>query len=411
MLFLKLIYKLQGGTHMSDNSSQKAQTIWTHNFIVLFFANAVISFGAQMTYALLSLYCRELGATDSVVGTVSGIFALTALAMRPISGPAIDAWNKKTLYLVTITLNAIAMFGYGISNSIPMVIFFRLLHGISNGTSAALCLAMATESLPAEKISSGIGVYMLSTVLAGAIGPGLGLTLSEKYGFSVTYFISAAMILAATLVGVRLDYSNVKSKPLKINLNTVIAKEAIVPAIIIMIMQFASGTVNSFLVLMVTDRNIDGISVYYTVNALAMVAFRPLAGKIADKYGSAKALFPTLAIFMCNLICLAFCSSKWMLWLSALLNAFGYASFYSMLQALAMKITPFERRGAGGSTCYIGTDTGAMLGPMVAGIIANFFGYKIMYLYGLAPLALCGFILHIWLKKRSAAEAAHSYTS
>ena len=72
----------------------KKQTIWSHNFIVLFFANTVISFGSMMTYTLLPLFCREMNATDAVVGVVSGVFALTALAMRPISGPAIDSWNK-----------------------------------------------------------------------------------------------------------------------------------------------------------------------------------------------------------------------------------------------------------------------------------------------------------------------------
>ena len=125
---------------MNATAPAQKSTLWTRNFVILFFANAVIGLGAALTHALLALYCRELGADDSVVGMVSGIFALTALAVRPISGPAIDAWNKKKLYLVTITMNAFCTFGYGISSSIPMIIFFRLLHGIGNGTSAALCL-------------------------------------------------------------------------------------------------------------------------------------------------------------------------------------------------------------------------------------------------------------------------------
>lgn len=390
---------------MNATAPAQKSTLWTRNFVILFFANAVIGLGAALTHALLALYCRELGADDSVVGMVSGIFALTALAVRPISGPAIDAWNKKKLYLVTITMNAFCTFGYGISSSIPMIIFFRLLHGIGNGTSAALCLAMATESLPSNKISSGIAVYMLSTVISTAVGPGIGLALAERFGYNITYYISASLILAATLVGSRLDYSGVKSKPLRIRLDTVIAKEAVVPALIIAIMKFASSTIDSFLVLMVTDREVAGLSTYYTLNAVTAVASRPLAGRIADKYGSTKVLYPTLVLFMCNLILLAFCDSTWMLWLSALTHAFGYTAFYSMLQALAMKITPAERRGAGGSTCYIGTDTGALLGPIVAGEIANSFGFETMYLYGLAPLCICAVIMTVWFKKRKAAGA------
>lgn len=389
---------------MSDPLTAKKQTIWTHNFIVLFTANMVLYFGSYMTYALLPLYCRGFGANDSLVGIVSGMFALTALAVRPISGPAIDAWNKKVLYLVTISMNAFVMFGYGISPNIGMIIFFRLLHGISNGTSAALCLTMATESLPTEKISSGIAVYMLSTVLASAVGPGLGLSIAEKYGYETTFYIAGILTAVAVLIGTRLDYSGVKSKPLKIRLDTIIAKEAVIPAVIITVMQFAAGTISSFLVLMVTDRSIKGISTYYTINALAMVASRPIAGKIADKYGPAMALYPTLFLFAVNLIMLAFCNSTMILWTSAIINAFGYASFYSILQAQAMKLTPPERRGAGSSTCYIGTDIGAFCGPALAGIIANTFGYVVMYLYGLIPLCICAIILCLWFKKRNASR-------
>ena len=375
----------------------KKQTIWSHNFIVLFFANTVISFGSMMTYTLLPLFCREMNATDAVVGVVSGVFALTALAMRPISGPAIDSWNKKKLYLAVITLNAIGMFGYGISTNIGMVVAFRLLHGISNGTSAALCLAMATESLPHEKIASGIGIYMLSTVLPGAIGPGLGLTLSETIGFRYTYFIASGLILLATVLGARLDYGDVKSKKIKISLRTMIAKEAVM----IMIMHFAVSTSMSFLVLMVEDREISGLPMYYTINAIAMLAARPLSGKIADKYGADKAIFPCMGIFVINLIMLAFCHETWQLWTCAVLNAFGYSSAYSMIQAMAMKITPPERRGAGGSTCYIGTDTGTLLGPMVAGAIVQSFGYTVMFLYALVPLFLTAVVFTIWLKKNN----------
>ncbi len=396
--------------NITEDNVTKKESIWTHNFTTLFFANLATYFASQMVNSLLPKYARSFGASDTLVGIVSSAFAITALATRPFSGPAIDSWNRKKMYLAVITMNAICMFGYGLSTNIGMIIAFRLLHGISNGTSAALCLSMATESLPHDKISSGIGTYMLSQVIPSAIGPALGQWLSRTIGYKFTYCIAGVLILLATFQGAKLDYSSHVSKKLEVNLRTVFAKEAIVPALIICILHFGTTTITSFITLVVDERGISGISAYYTILALSMLISRPVAGKIADRYGTATVVYPCLTIFGLNLLLMAYCNTTWQLWLCAVLYGFGYSAAYTMIQALALKMTPPERRGAASSTCYAFTDIGMMLGPTVAGIIADHFGYRIMFLYAFVPLVIAVAIYMIWNRRnrKNSAEAAET---
>ena len=78
------------------------KSIWTRNFILLFVSHMLSSAGVYMVNTLLPLYSRSMGATDAVIGFISSAFYMIALASRPISGPAIDAFDKKILFLILL---------------------------------------------------------------------------------------------------------------------------------------------------------------------------------------------------------------------------------------------------------------------------------------------------------------------
>ena len=177
------------------------KTIWTRNFILLFVSHMLSSAGVYMVNTLLPLYSRSMGATDAVIGFISSAFYMIALASRPISGPAIDAFDKKVLFLILTFGNALCMFGYSTAASLGWIIFFRMLHGITYGSQAALCLAMASGSLPKEKLSSGVATYALSNVLPQALAPGIGLSLSEKYGYRMVYMVAGVLIAISACMG------------------------------------------------------------------------------------------------------------------------------------------------------------------------------------------------------------------
>ncbi len=372
-------------------------SIWTKNFILLFISHFLTSAAVYMVNTLLPLYSRSLGATDTLIGVVSSTFYFVALAARPVSGPAIDAFNKRALFLFLTFGNALCMFGYSSAANLGWVIFFRMLHGITYGSQAALCLAMASGSIPKEKLSSGVATYTLSNVLPQAFSPGIGLSLSDKYGFRFVYLISGILIAAAASLGFLMDYRDHERKPFRINLRSIFAVEATVPVILLFLLAFSASSVSSFLVLHVTDRNIEGLSTYYIISAVFLVLFRPLTGDLSDKYGIHKIIIPCLAIFCIYFVLISGVSSKWELWFCALLNAAGFSSAHTLLQAIVMKLTPSNRRGAASSSCYIGYDGGTTVGGLINGKIAENVGYSGLFLANIAPIAFGILLMVSWI--------------
>ncbi len=69
----------------------------------------------------------------------------------------------------------------------------------------------------------------------------------------------------------------------------------------------------------------------------------------------------------------------WLLLLSSFISAFGFGPVQPAVQTLTMKSVSNDRRGAASSTNFIGMDLGSLIGPTLAGTIAESFGYAVMW--------------------------------
>lgn len=64
-----------------------------------------------------------------------------------------------------------------------------------------------------------------------------------------------------------------------------------------------------------------------------------------------------------------------------------------------MQVVPANRRGAGSTTVFVGIDVGDLVGPTIAGVIVQFFGYTEMFLASLIPVFLCALLLWLWVRR------------
>ncbi len=385
---------------------QLDKRIWTKNFTILFIGNFLSQMGNYLTHSLLPLYCKSVGASDKLVAAVNSLFFFIALILRPVTGPVIDSWNRKKLFITLIFMNAICMFGYGITGNIQGIVVFRILNGVSYGASAALCLAMATADLDKAVLATGVATYTLSQMLPQAVGPAMGLFLSENFGYPVTYFISGLLMVLGALMGFRLDYTGFERKKLVFNLRSMIAWEAVVPMLLLMFTSMGYNCIGSFFAIMVQARKLGGLSAYYVIFAVTMIILRPVCGKLADRFGAERVLPVTIGTFIGCLLLMSRCNSTFEVLLSGVLQGIGYSCTQSLLQSLAIKMTPAERRGAASSSCYIGMDLGYVLAGVFAGSMAEAKGYPAVFVMGAGFEVACLAFFIIWNMIRSRRENA-----
>lgn len=369
----------------------KKETIWNRDFILLLSTNAFVFISMHMLSTTIAKYAMTLQGTAAVAGLIAGAFSITSIVVRPICGNLIDRRKKKTLYLASIFVIFLSMLGYSVSTTNVMLLVFRLLHGVGWGFATTIGMTMATNTAPEGKIGEASSVYGLANVLAMAVAPSLGSYLSENYGYRVM-FLAAAVVVACALLCLWL----VKDQPVDkgaaknrgFSLSSLILKEALTPALVILLTGMAYSSVTTFLIIYASGVGIESPSVFFSVYAVAILVVRLNAGRIVDKKGPEWIMVPAGVFFCACLIVLANLQNAPMLYLAAVLMGFGYSANMSTMMAVAFKRTSKAQRGVASSTINIGMDVGTGMGSAVAGVIAGLVGYSRLYLVLIVPVVV-----------------------
>ena len=327
--------------------------IWNPMFFSIFFINLALNFGQQMSNALLPVYAKSTGAPANEIGILSSMFAITALVFRFVAGPAMNSFTRKKLVAMAMTIMGIAYLGFALSpyiasflgvDVIRVMMAFRLFQGIGNAFGNGCCLAIVADTLPRHLFSTGMGYYATAQVIAQAIAPTIGVFLRDHVpgGYTTVYIIFAVLMLISVIMALMTKAAPQKKVPFKMNLNNMIAREALIPSIVAFLVGLGFTSINAFMLVYAEERGIVGGSLFMTALSLQMIGIS---------------------------------STLVMLLLAAFINSFGYGAVQPMMQSLCMKAVGSERRGSATSTYYIFFDLATIIGPSVCGMVANSLGY------------------------------------
>ena len=380
--------------------SETKSTILSRGFINIFIANVALNTGILMVSSILPLYGDHIGSNATQIGMLVSFYTITAIVFRFVSAPIMDTYNRKYIVIFSTFVIAVAFFGFGISKSFPTLLVFRLIQGCGIAFGNSCCLAIVVDILPKDKFSSGVGYYALASVIGQAIGPAIGIFLVEHFTYQMVFFTGVGIMFVAAILAAQLRIKTARGITLKFSMNSIIAKEALLPSALSLIVGAGVSVITSFLILFARYQGVtSNVGIFFTVYALATVVTRPLVGKLTDRFGFVKIMIPA---FFCGLIAffiIRLSSSLFSFLLAAVVSALGIGACQPALQSLTMKTVKNERRGAASSTNYMGYDVGFLTGPIVAGSIIQSNGYVPMW-YVFSAIMLIAALITLIFRKR-----------
>ncbi len=113
--------------------------------------------------------------------------------------------------------------------------------------------SLACEYIPPRRLGEGVGYLGLGFILATAIGPSLGLSLAESYGYRASFGASAVLFGVATLLMLliphrrQLRVQEASTEHARIRLGDLFASELLIYAALAGIISLSNGVVNTFL--------------------------------------------------------------------------------------------------------------------------------------------------------------------
>ena len=171
-------------------------------FLTLFID--MVGFG--IVIPVLPLYAEgsRIGATNTQLMWIVGIYSLLQLVCSPLFGKWSDRIGRKPVLVVSILGTAVGFVVLGAANTVWMLVLGRIIDGASGGniSTAMACIADVTTK---ENRSRNMGLVGAAFGLGFMIGPAIGGVLSKHFGLAVPFYFAAGLaLLNALLVWLRL---------------------------------------------------------------------------------------------------------------------------------------------------------------------------------------------------------------
>lgn len=376
----------------------KQERLWTKNFIMISSVNFLLTLVFFLLVVIIGLYAvDEFNATTSQAGLVTGIFIVGTLIGRLFIGARIERiGRKKTLLIGFILFNTVTLL-YFFSTSITVLLVTRLLHGISLGIASTAAATIVAFIIPMARRGEGIGYFSMSSTLATAIGPFVGLLLTQVTTFETIFAICLGVgifgLLAALIVhlpALQLDLPKESTTTEKFSIRRYLEPTAIPIAFVTLAVAFCFSSVLSFMNFYAIEKDLlEAASVFFLVYAISVLISRPFTGRLMDLKGANYVMYPAFVLLAAGLLLLGTADNSWSFLIAASLIGFGFGNMQSCTQAIAVKVTPRERMGMATSTFFIFLDAGLGFGPYVLGIILGVLSFSQMYMVlgGIALLA------------------------
>ena len=169
--------------------------------LLLAAANFIAVLDTTIANVSVSTISGALGASSS-----QGTYVITSYAVAEAITVPLTGWLANRFGTVRVFISSMVMFGLfsalcGLTNSLGMLIAFRVLQGLAGGPLMPLSQTLLLRIFPKEKAPAAVGLWAMTTLIAPIAGPILGGVLCDQYSWPYIFFINVPVALLCGYFG------------------------------------------------------------------------------------------------------------------------------------------------------------------------------------------------------------------
>ncbi len=368
--------------------------IFTKNFVAISLINLIVMTAYYLLFVISSPYAAErFAVTPSTAGLVAGLMLIGCLIGRFFTGRIIALAGFRKVLFVSIAIYTVSLVLYLVAGNLAELMVVRFIGGVGVGAIGTVTGTLVTYIVPPHMHGRGINYFSLSTTLALALGPFLGLALMRVISFSGIFLLCSAMGLVCFLIALLLSLPPVVAadahEDRRFHLDDYIEYTVVPLAAVVMLVSVSYGCVQAFMAPYAGEIGLAGAaSGFFLMYAAAGFCLRPFAGKLLDSRGTNIVIYPSLVIGACGFYLLSHVVSSPALLLSGVLIGAGISNLQTAAQTASIRMVTKGRFASATSTYYISLDLGVGLGPYALGFLVPSMGYQGLYMGSMALILL-----------------------
>jgi MFS family permease len=354
----------------------------------------MVALGFGLVAPALPLFAREFGVGKAAAGAVVSAFALMRLLMAPFVGRLVNAFGERVMLATGIGVVAVSSALAGLAQTYWQLLVLRGVGGVGSIMFSVSAASLLVRVTPDHQRGRAQGVWAGSFLIGMIAGPAVGTVAT--FSLRAPFFLYAGTLVIAGLVGLgALRHSelaapnSVRTAPLA--LAVALRNRAYLAALAA---SFAGdfalvGARSAILPQFVTDRlHLSSAWVYAAFLVVSIVSGALLlpTGKVADTRGRRPVIIVGLLIGAVGFVILPSVPLAGGLLVAAVLLGFAGAAD-SVGPGAIMGDVVAGRGGTVVAVFQMSGDLGAVLGPVVAGWVADGAGYSATFALSAAVCA------------------------
>ena len=403
----------QAGTRTSGKA------VLPRDIKVMLVAAFLIALGFGLVAPVLPQFATtfDVGATAAAV--IVSIFAFMRLVFAPAGGALIVRLGERPVYVAGLLIVAASTAACAFAQDYWQLLIFRGLGGAGSVMFTVASMALVVRLAPPESRGRVSGAYASAFLIGSVGGPVVGGLLAG-FGLRVPFLVyAAALVLAALVVQTQLSHVPAASRPDGSAAPAMELREALRDSAYRagLFSSFANGwatfgvrmaTVPLFAVAALNAGPASAgwaLAMFAAANALALT----FSGKLADSLGRKPMMVSGLLVTGTATAAIGFTHDlPWFLVATAVAGI-GSGLLGPAQQAAMADVIGNERSGGRVLAVFqMTSDSGAIIGPVLAGLLADRLGYGWAFgvTGGVLVAAAAGWLLARETFHRPAARAA-----
>ncbi len=343
----------------------------------------------------------ELGGSGTAVGIAVGAFAVSAALVRPLVGRLGDQLGRRPLAVVGAGLAAISMAGYGLVESLPVLVGFRLLTGLGEAAFFVGAATAVQDLSPDDRRGEAASFFSTSIYGGLAIGPFLGEVLYRNGGAGRVWMVSAALAAVGAALALLIPAHLGRIDPTASTPPTAalaprrrfLHPAAVMPGTILLLGLMGFAAFSSFLAIHLDDLGIDDAGPYFLLYGASVLVVRVFGARIPDRLGAVRTATGSLVSIAAGVSVIAVVDAPAAIAAGTLVFSIGMSLLFPALFGLTVNRAPASERSHAVGTFSLFFDLSQGVGAPALGIVVDVVGTDRSAFVAAAVIALVGLVV------------------
>jgi len=340
-----------------------------------------VAVGFGVLVPVLPVFARSFGVGNTEVGAVISAFALMRLISSPFCGWLIKIFSERIIMATGIFIVAISSGLAGISRSYLQLLALRGVGGIGSAMFTVSAFTLLLTSVEAGVRGRAAGFFQAGFLIGGITGPAVGGVLAAISLTAPFFFYAGTLVIAGTvgLLLLRRRSAEPTETVEPVSFRAVVGDARYQAACVTNLAQgwTSFGVRSSLVPVLVVEllhRPASWTGIAFACAAVVQTIAVGPAGRFTDTVGRRPAMILGGTVAAASIMAVPLAPNIWLL--IVVLCVYGVASaFLGTAPAAAVGDAAGSRSGTAVAVFSMCADIGAIIGPLVAGLLADTLSY------------------------------------